>query len=66
MLGVIVAVVAGALGGLLAVSIGAPQTLAVGAGVAGFLLSIGVIGVFGSRSISGYTKGLAPRFPSPK
>jgi hypothetical protein len=66
MLGVIVAVVAGALGGLIAVSLGAPQAFAVGAGVAGFLLCIGVIGVFGSRSIGGYTKGLTPRFPSSK
>ena len=66
MLGVIVAVVAGALGGLIAVSFGAPQAFAVGAGVAGFLLCIGVIGVFGSRSIGGYTKGLMPRFPSSK
>jgi hypothetical protein len=66
MLGVIVAVVAGALGALVAGALGAPQTLAVGAGVAAFLLSMGVVGVFGMRSISGYAKGLAPRFPSPK
>jgi hypothetical protein len=66
MLGVIVAVVAGALGALVAGALGAPQTLAVGAGVAAFLLSMGVVGVFGMRSISGYARGLAPRFPSPK
>jgi hypothetical protein len=66
MLGVIVAVVAGALGGLIAVSFGAPQILAVGAGVAGFLLSLGAVGVFGRRSISGYARGLSPRFPSPR
>jgi hypothetical protein len=66
MLGVIVAVVAGALGALIAVAWGADQALLVGVGVAAFLLSIGVLGVLGSRSISGYAKGLAPRFPSPK
>ncbi len=66
MLGVIVAVVAGALGALIAVALGADQALVVGVGVAAFLLSMGVLGVFGARSISGYAKGLAPRFPSPK
>jgi hypothetical protein len=66
MLGVIVAVVAGALGALIAVALGADQPLVVGVGVAAFLLSIGVLGVFGAKSISGYAKGLAPRFPSPK
>ncbi|HEV2028156.1 MAG TPA: hypothetical protein VGS16_06435 [Candidatus Dormibacteraeota bacterium] len=66
MLGVIVAVVAGALGALIAVAFGAPQILAVGAGVAASLLSIGVVFVLGWRSIRGYAKGLAPRFPTPE
>lgn len=66
MLGVIVAVVAGALGALIAVAFGAPQVLAVGVGVLASLLSVGVVSVIGWRSFSGYTKGLAPRFPTPE
>jgi hypothetical protein len=64
MLGVIVAVVAGALGALVAVGFGAAQGLVIATGVATFSLTLGAIGVHGWRSISGYAKGLAPRFPS--
>jgi hypothetical protein len=66
MLSVIVAVVAGALGALVAVALGAPQTVAVATGVVAFLFTIAVLSVYGWRSISGFAKGLAPQFPAPK
>jgi hypothetical protein len=65
MLGVIVAVVAGALAALIAVALGADQALVIGVGVAAFLLSLVGLGVFGARSIGRYARDLKPRFPSP-
>lgn len=66
MLGVVVSVVAGALGALVAVAVGAPQIVAVAAGVVAFILTMVGIGVDGWRSISGYAKDLTSRFPSSK
>ena len=65
MLSVVVGVVGGALAALVALALGAPQAIAVTAGVVAFVLTIAGIGVFGWRSISGYTKSLTPRFPTP-
>jgi hypothetical protein len=64
MLSVIVAVVAGALGALVAMALGASQTAGVATGVIAFLLTLGLLSVYGWRSISSYAKDLAPRFPS--
>lgn len=64
MLGVIVAVVAGALGALVAGSLGASQTGGVASGVIAFLVTLAAISAYGTRMISTYAKELAPRFPS--
>lgn len=64
MLSVIVAVVAGALGALVAMALGASQPPAVAAGVIAFLLTLGLLSAYGLRSITRYAKNLAPRFPS--
>jgi hypothetical protein len=65
MLSVIVAVVAGALGVLGALALGASQAAAVAIGVVAFLLTIGVLGFYGWRSINAFTKALTPQFRSP-
>ena len=66
MLSVIVAVVAGALGALVAMAVGASQTAAVATGVFAFLITLGILSAYGWRSINSYAKDLAPRFPSAK
>lgn len=66
MLSVIVAVVAGALGALVAAAFNLPQIAAVAVGGVAFLLTLAALSIYGWRSISGYAKGLTPRFPSAK
>jgi hypothetical protein len=66
MLGVIFAVVAGALGALIAVALDAPQIAAVVTGIITFLITLAAISSYGLRSINAYYKGVTPRFPSPK
>jgi len=58
-----VAVVAGALGALVADSLASHAALDVAAAVAGFLLAITSLGYWGQRSILKFTRDLAPRFP---
>jgi len=64
MLSVIVAVVAGALGALVTMATGAPQSVAIAIGAIAFLLVTAGLVVYGLRSIRRYTNALTPRFPS--
>jgi len=66
MLSVIVAAVAGAVGGLIAVGFGAPSVVVLLLGVAFFLLAMMLLAVWGRRAVRGLSPGLEPRFPTPK
>ena len=66
MLSIIVASVAGAIGGLIVVGFGAATVLVVLIGIALFLLTFGLLGLWGRQSVRRLDPGLAPRFPSPK
>jgi len=66
MLSVIVAAVAGAIGGLVAVGFAAPPVAVLLIGVASFVLAFVLIGIWGRRSVKRLDPGLEPRFPSPK
>jgi hypothetical protein len=66
MLSVIVAAVAGAIGGLIAVGFGAPAVVVLLSGIATFVLAAVLMGVWGSRSVKRLSPDLQPRFPSPK
>ncbi len=65
MLSVIVASVAGAIGGLVAVGFGAPPVVVLLSGIAMFVVAAVLMGVWGSRSVRGLSPGLQARFPSP-
>ncbi len=65
MLSMIVASVAGAIGGLVAVGFGAPAAVVVLAGIALFLVTAVLIGMWGRRSVRSLDPTLASRFPSP-
>ena len=65
MLMIIVAVVAGAWGALVAVALGASEPLAIATGAACFFLTVAANGIFARRSIVGSASTLAPKFPSP-
>ena len=65
MLSVIVASVAGAIGGLVAVGFGAPPVAVLLSGIAMFLAAAVGMGVSGSRSVRRLSPGLQARFPSP-
>jgi hypothetical protein len=65
MLSVIVAAVAGAVGGLIAVGFAGPPAVVLLVGVAFFLLAVMFMAVWGRRSVRGLSPGLEPRFPSP-
>lgn len=64
MVAIIVSVVAGAWGTVVAVALGAGQLVAVGVGAACFLLTIAANAVVARRSIVASARGLAPKFPS--
>lgn len=66
MLSVIVASVAGAIGGLVAVGFGAPPVVVLLSGIAMFVLAAVLMGVWGSRSVRRLSPELMARFPSPK
>ena len=66
MLSVIVAAVAGAIGGMVAVGFAAPPVAVLLIGVASFVLAFVLIGIWGRRSVQRLDPGLEPRFPSPK
>jgi hypothetical protein len=65
MLSVIVASVAGAIGGLVAVGFMAPTAVVVLGGIAMFLVTVVWLSVWGRRSVRRLDPGLLPRFPSP-
>ena len=66
MLSVIVAAVAGAIGGMVAVGFAAPPVAVLLIGVASSVLAFVLIGIWGRRSVQRLDPGLEPRFPSPK
>jgi len=65
MLSVIVASVAGAIGGLIGVGFGAPVVVVVLSGIVVFLVTFALIGIWGRRSVRNLDPSLAARFPSP-
>jgi hypothetical protein len=65
MLGVIVASVGGAIGGLIAAGFGAPPLLVLLMGVIFFLVAIAVVALWGRSSVRKPSPTLKPRFPSP-
>ena len=66
MLTVIVAVVAGSIGSLIAVGFAAPLVAVMLVGVVFFLLAFALMGVWGRRAVRSLNPSLEPRFPSPK
>lgn len=66
MVGVIVASVGGAIGGLAALGFGAPSYVAILAGAACFAATEVLIYVTGRRSFRGFGPSAEPRFPTPK
>ena len=65
MLTIVVAVVAGAWGTVVAVALGGSQPVAIVAGTACFLLTVIANGIFGRRAIVVSAKQWKPRFPTP-
>jgi len=65
MLTVIVAAVAGAIGALAARAVAIPPLGVVLAAAAAFVLVLILMGISGRRSVTRFTPGLVPRFPSP-
>ncbi len=66
MLSVIVAAVAGAVGGLIAVGFAAPRVVVLLMGVAFFMLAVALMAVWGRRAFRGLSPGLEARFPTPR
>jgi len=66
MLGVIVASVGGAIGGLIAAGFGAPPVLVLLMGVIFFLVAVAVVALWGRSSVRKPSPTLKPRFPSPR
>jgi hypothetical protein len=66
MLSVIVAAVAGAIGGLVAVGFGAPAVVVLLSGIALFIVAAVLMAVWGFRSVRGLSPGLEARFPTPR
>ena len=66
MLGMIVAAVGGAIGGLIAFGFGAPAVVVLLLGLAFFIGSEVLVGVWGRSSVRTQSPALKPRFPSPK
>jgi hypothetical protein len=66
MLAIIVSVVAGAWGAVVAVALGAPPYAAILAGAVCFLITIVGNGIYARRSIVAGAKTWAPRFPTPQ
>ena len=65
MLGMIVAAVGGAIGGLIAFGFGAPVVVVLLVGLAFFVVAEVLVGVWGRNSVRTPTPALKPRFPSP-
>jgi hypothetical protein len=65
MLSVIVAAVAGAIGGLVAIGFGAAVVVVLLAGMIGFVIVFLLFAAWGRRAVRGLDPGLLPRFPTP-
>jgi hypothetical protein len=65
MLGIIIAVVAGAWAALVGVALGADQAVAIAIGAVSFLLAFGAQGFFALRAVMSTARTHAPKFPSP-
>lgn len=66
MVSVIVAAVAGAIGGLAAVGFGSPAGLVLAAGAAAFVLALVLMGNWTRTLVGRLSPSLEPRFPTPK
>jgi len=66
MLSVIVAAVAGAIGGLVVVGFAGPPIVVLLVGVAAFVLAMVLMSVWGRRSVRRLSPSLEPKFPTPK
>jgi hypothetical protein len=66
MLSVVVAAVAGAIGGLIAYGFGAPVVVVLLAGIVAFLFAVLLLAWWGRRAVRGLDPTLAPRFPTPR
>ena len=66
MLGVIVAAVGGAIGALIAAGFGGPSVVILLVGLVFFVASVGLVAIWGRRSVKTPSPVLRPRFPSPK
>jgi hypothetical protein len=65
MLSVIVAAVAGAIGGLIGLGFGAPVVVVLLLGILAFVASFVLMAIWGRRAVTRLDPGLLPRFPSP-
>jgi hypothetical protein len=65
MLGVIVASVGGAIGGLIASGFSAPPLVVLVAGLAFFLAAVALVAIWGRRSVRAPNPSLKARFPAP-
>jgi hypothetical protein len=65
MLAIIVGVVAGAWGAVVAIALGAPQYVAISVGAVCFLITVIGTGISARRSIVASAKAQQPRFPTP-
>jgi lipopolysaccharide export LptBFGC system permease protein LptF len=64
-LGTLVAIVAAALGGLIARELGASQVICVVLAVAAFFFANALLAFWGFKSFAGFWKGLSPKFTQP-
>jgi hypothetical protein len=65
MLSVIVAAVAGAIGGLIGIGFGAPVVVVLLLGILAFVACFVLMAIWGRRAVRSLDPGLLPRFPSP-
>ena len=65
MLSVIVAAVAGAIGGLIGIGFGAPVVVVLLTGIVGFVVAFLLMAAWARRAVTSLDAGLMPRFPSP-
>jgi len=65
MLGIVVAVVGGAWGAVVAIALGAPDYVAITTGAICFLITMAALGITARRAIIASAKSWKPNFPSP-
>jgi hypothetical protein len=66
MLGIVVSVVGGAWGAVVAIALGAPQAVAIAVGTVCFLITVTGLAITARRAIIASAKTWIPNFPSPK